>query len=207
MHCNLKHRMYAPIRPSSPCTVFYWGFAFLPLLWFVNVWLFWYEFRGKHAAADPDIKKCGWGRVDDSQILVPPGSGRLGVIMGSERHRFRIKILKSRSNLTESHQRSHTYLPYNPCILIQSQGAPLQLSPLPRSYSCLGSCCTSLLGTEFSPPRYDSSHFMIWIVHLLITHQSATSRGHMHTGVQHLGCVNIQCCRAGHLMSGSTQCL
>ena len=55
----------AALSPSLPPThssphpaVFYWGFAFLPLLWFVNVWLFWYEFRATHAAADLHIKKC-----------------------------------------------------------------------------------------------------------------------------------------------------
>ncbi|GAX83040.1 hypothetical protein CEUSTIGMA_g10466.t1 [Chlamydomonas eustigma] len=36
--------------------MFWGGFAFLPLLWFVNIWLFWHEFRSR-PGADPCIKK------------------------------------------------------------------------------------------------------------------------------------------------------
>mmetsp|Transcript_36154 Transcript_36154/g.80453 ORF Transcript_36154/g.80453 Transcript_36154/m.80453 type:complete len:116 (+) Transcript_36154:197-544(+) len=36
--------------------MFYFGFLFLPLLWFVNCWLFWHDFRGR-PGADLVIKK------------------------------------------------------------------------------------------------------------------------------------------------------
>lgn len=51
------------LRPHAPATcmrahaVFYWGFAFLPWLWFTSVWLFWHEFRGR-PGCDPEIRKC-----------------------------------------------------------------------------------------------------------------------------------------------------
>lgn len=39
------------------CAVWYFGFCFLPWLWFTNVWLFWYDFVGR-PGADPALKKC-----------------------------------------------------------------------------------------------------------------------------------------------------
>ena len=36
--------------------LFLFGFAFLPLLWFCNVWLFWHDFMGR-PGADAEIKK------------------------------------------------------------------------------------------------------------------------------------------------------
>ena len=36
--------------------LFLFGFAFLPLLWFCNVWLFWHDFMGR-PGADPEIKR------------------------------------------------------------------------------------------------------------------------------------------------------
>ena len=76
----------AALSPSLPPThssphpaVFYWGFAFLPLLWFVNVWLFWYEFRATHAAADLHIKKC-----EKCLIGQAGGRQRLGVNCGPD---------------------------------------------------------------------------------------------------------------------------
>lgn len=36
--------------------MFGFGFAFLPMLWFVNIWLFWHEFRGG-PTADAVVKR------------------------------------------------------------------------------------------------------------------------------------------------------
>ncbi len=35
--------------------VYHGGFVLLPLLWLVNVWLFWPDFRHGH---DPEVAKC-----------------------------------------------------------------------------------------------------------------------------------------------------
>ncbi len=46
------------ILPSSQPTHFLAGFAFLPLFWAVNVWLFWPTVNGTAAPVDPVVKKC-----------------------------------------------------------------------------------------------------------------------------------------------------
>lgn len=50
-HCSLMLALL-------PCAaVYHGGFALLPLLWLVNVWLFWPDFRHGH---DPMVAKCKW---------------------------------------------------------------------------------------------------------------------------------------------------
>lgn len=51
--------------PSA--SVFYAGFAFLPWLWLVNVWLFWHEFR---AGQDLVIQKREVSTRDSTTTLL-----------------------------------------------------------------------------------------------------------------------------------------
>jgi hypothetical protein len=46
-----------PLPRCSRPSLFLAGFAFLPLFWAVNAWLFYPAFRGG-AGADPVVKKC-----------------------------------------------------------------------------------------------------------------------------------------------------
>jgi hypothetical protein len=48
--------------PVAAHPVFYGGFAFLPFMWAMNVWLFWPDFW--HPRGDPVVKRCepGLGR-------------------------------------------------------------------------------------------------------------------------------------------------
>ena len=43
------------------------GFALLPLLWAVNVWLFWPDFRHAH---DPEVAKCEHRSRDANHLLL-----------------------------------------------------------------------------------------------------------------------------------------
>jgi Presenilin enhancer-2 subunit of gamma secretase len=52
---------------SVTSAVYRGGFALLPLLWAVNVWLFWPDFRHAH---DPEVAKCEHHLLEASHLLL-----------------------------------------------------------------------------------------------------------------------------------------